>query len=59
MHHKTFSAWLLKLDSKLGLTSLVTDISKGIQKIENSDYEKIGCVRFSHYSDFGVDKELE
>lgn len=28
--NKTFSAWLLKLYSKLGLTNLVSDISKGI-----------------------------
>ncbi len=58
-NNKTFAAWILKLYSKLGLTSLVTDVSKSIQRVDQGDYEKLGCIRFSHYSDYGADKELE
>lgn len=32
--NKTFTAWLLKIYAKLGLTTLVTDLSKSIQKVE-------------------------
>jgi hypothetical protein len=33
-NNKSFAAWLLKLYSKLGLTTLLSDVSKNIQKIE-------------------------
>jgi len=49
----------MKIYAKLGLTTLLTDLSKSIQKVDQSDYEKLGCIRFSHYSEYGVDKELE
>eukprot|EP00347_Sterkiella_histriomuscorum_P000542 403375452 len=58
-YNKTFTAWLMKLYSKLGLTSIVSDLTKSIQKVDQSDYEKLGCIRFSHYSEYGVDKDLE
>lgn len=33
--NKTFCAWLIKIYSKLGLTSLVTEYTKMIAKVEN------------------------
>ena len=57
--HKTFTAWLMKIYSKLGMISIVTELSKSIQKVDQSDYEKLGCIRYSLYSEYGVDKELE
>jgi hypothetical protein len=43
----------------MSLTSLLTDLSKNIQKVESNDYEKLGVIRYSHYTDFFADKELE
>ena len=58
--HKTMTAWLLKLYSKLGMTSLVSELAKSISKVEHqNDYEKIGCIRFAQYTEFGADKELD
>jgi len=57
--NKTFSAWLLKVYGKLGLVSLVSEYSKSIQKVEQNDYEKLGALRFSLYSEHGVENQLE
>lgn len=57
--NKTFNGWLLKLYGKLGLTSLVSEVSKVMSKVDEKDYEKLGCIRYSHYSDYCEDKELE
>lgn len=57
--NKTFQYWLLKCYDKLGLTSLLTEISKNIKGLTEKDYEHLGCIRFSHYCEFGFEKELE
>jgi hypothetical protein len=71
--NKTFHAWQVKIYSKLGLTSLVTEVSQKIAKPELGggqgtgvqgspaaiEYEKVGCIRYSHYTDFMADRELE
>jgi hypothetical protein len=72
-HNKTFSAWQVKIYAKLGLTSLVSEVSQKIAKPEMGggqgtgvqgspaaiEYEKVGCIRYSHYTDFMADRELE
>jgi hypothetical protein len=58
-NNKSFLVWLIKLTSKLGLTSMVTDLSKQIPRKDVIELEKIGAIKFSHFSEYGVDKELD
>lgn len=71
--NKSFIAWQVKIYSKLGLTSLVTDLCNKIAKPEQGsghgtsvqgspaaiEYEKVGCIRYSHYTNFMGDRELD
>lgn len=41
------TVWSIKLYSKLGLTSLMTNAIKGFIKLDPNDYEKLGCIRYS------------
>lgn len=51
---------MLKIYSKLSLSGLVNEVSKNIQKIDDTeDYEKLGSIRFAHYTDYFLDKDLE
>ena len=57
---RSFLAWLLKLYDKLGMTSKVDDISKLLlEHAQSEDYERIGCLKYSHYAEFGQLTELE
>jgi hypothetical protein len=71
--NKTFLAWQVKIYSKLGMTSLVTEICNKIAKPEQGtgqgtgvpgspaalEFEKVGCIRYSHYTDFMADRDLD
>jgi len=37
----------------------LTEVSKNIKGLTEKDYEYLGCIRFSHYCEFGFEKELE
>ena len=53
-------SWLIKIYSKLGCASLVTELS---EKFPISDhllnFERLGSYRFSVYTDFGLGQNLE
>jgi len=71
--NKTYLAWMTKICSKLGLTSLVTEYSNKIAKLEQGnglgtnipgsheakEYETVGFIKFSHYTEFLADRDLE
>jgi len=57
--HKGFTAWLLKIYDKLGLVSIVNDLSKSIQQVHDTSSDALSCIRFSHFCDFGFMGELE
>ena len=72
-NNKTFMAWQVKIYSKLGMTSLVTEISNRISKPDQGtgsgtsvvgslaakEFETVGFIRYSHYTEFMADRELE
>ena len=53
--------WLVKMYSKLGLTSLVTNLSHSFPLNENDTlgFERLGSTRFSLYTDYGMHGDLE
>ena len=51
--------WLVKMYSKLGLASLVTELSEKMPVIEEENFERLGAARFSVYTDFGFGQNLE
>lgn len=60
--NKTFLFWQTKLYSKLGMTSLVNDLCGKLSKDMvpgSSEFEKVGVIRYSHYSEFLCDRELD
>lgn len=72
-NNKTLLAWQVKIYSKLGMTSLVTELSQKIAKpelgngqgvgIQGSpaaiEFEKVGSIRYSHYTEFMAERDLE
>ena len=52
-------SWLLKIYSKLGLASLVTDLVEKFPYINDLNFERLGAARFSVYADFGMNEALE
>jgi hypothetical protein len=71
--NKTFLAWQVKVFSKLGMTSLVQDLGTKISRPEQGtgtgtgipgsaaakEYETIGFIKYSHFTEFMADRELE
>lgn len=59
--HPTFLAWQTKIYSKLGCASLVTELCGRLGKPEmgQEEYEKVGCIRYSHYTEFLCDRDLD
>ena len=51
--------WLLKMYAKLGLASLVTEICENFPETNDQDYERLGAFRYSVYTDFGMEDDLE
>ena len=53
-NHPTFLAWQTKIYSKLGCTSVVTELCGKLGKPEmgQAEYEKVGCIRYSNYTEF-------
>ena len=53
--------WLLKMYAKLGLSSLVTDLSLRLPSSmqEDANYQRLGAQRFSVYTDFGAGNYLD
>jgi len=47
-------SWLIKMYSKLGLASLVTDLSERFTSIQEQNFERLGAARFSVYADYGM-----
>ena len=52
-------SWLLKVYSKLGLASLVTDLVEKFPYINDLNFERLGASRFSVYADYGMNDSLE
>lgn len=52
-------SWLVKMYSKLGLASLVTELSESIPEMDNQNFERLGATRFSVYTDYGMGQNLE
>ena len=52
-------SWLIKLYTKLGLASLVTDLSERFPSSDEQTFERLGAYRFSVYTDFGLASDLE
>ena len=52
-------SWLIKMYSKLGLASLVTELSESIPEMDNQNFERLGATRFSVYTDYGMGQNLE
>ena len=52
-------SWLLKIYSKLGLASLVTDLVDKFPFVNDLNQERLGAARFSVYSDYGMNDALE
>lgn len=52
-------SWLLKVYSKLGLASLVTELVEKFPSINDLNFERLGAARFSVYSDYGMNESLE
>jgi hypothetical protein len=60
--NKTFLFWQTKLYSKLGLSSLVTDLCAKLSKDMlpgTPELEKVGAIRYSHYTEFLCDRDLD
>ena len=51
--------WLMKLTDKLGLSSKFTSVSSNIKGLSDENFEKFGALKFSHYQDYGTNKELD
>ena len=48
-------SWMIKVYSKLGLVSKVTNIAKQIQvDPDEKNFERLGAARLSVYTDFGM-----
>ncbi|CAI2368685.1 unnamed protein product [Moneuplotes crassus] len=56
--NRDFNLILLELYDKLGCSSRLTDILAHFQT-KGDDYEKLGYLKFSHLSEFGIAKGLE
>ena len=52
-------SWLVKMYSKLGLASLVTELAERFPMIDENNFERLGAARFSVYADFGFGQNLE
>lgn len=52
-------SWLIKFYSKLGLPSLVTELSERFPCLDNLNRERLGASCFSVYTDFGMESSLE
>ena len=52
-------SWLLKIYSKLGLASLVTDLVDKFPFVNDLNQERLGAARFSVYSDYGMNDALD
>ena len=52
-------SWLLKIYSKLGLASLVTDLVDKFPFVNDLNSERLGAARFSVYSDYGMNDALD
>lgn len=48
---------MMKICGRLGLTSMLTNYSSQIKGLNDSDFEKFGALKFSHYQEFGFMKE--
>jgi len=46
-------SWLVKIYSKLGLASLVTELAEKFPYVDESNHERLGAARFSVYTDYG------
>ena len=53
------SQWLLKMYSKLGCASIITDIADKFPETNDTNTERIGATRFSVYADYGMSEQLE
>ena len=51
--------WLVKMYSKLGLTSLVTELCERFPVSNERNHERLGAYRFSCYTDYGMGSYLE
>lgn len=51
--------WLIKIYSKLGLASLVTELSERFPSSQELNFERLGAYRFSVYTDYGMNQNLE
>jgi len=51
--------WLIKMYSKLGLPTLVTELSDNFPCLDNLNRERLGASCFSVYSDYGLEQSLE
>lgn len=56
--NRDFNLILIKLYDKLGCTSKIAEIVSTFQTKED-DYEKLGYLKFSHLSEYGITKGLE
>lgn len=56
--NRDFNLILLELYNNLGCSSKLTDILGNFHSKEE-DYEKLGYLKFSHLSEFGISKGLE
>ena len=50
---------LLKAYDKLGLTSKFTGVSSNVKGLEDDEFVKFGALKYSHYQEYGVSKELD
>lgn len=51
--------WLMKIYDKLGLNHRYAQVANGIKGLANADYEKFGALKFSHFHDHGISKDME
>jgi len=57
---KTMRVWLIKMYAKLGLAKNVNELSDQLSpNLNEKDYEKLGAIRFSMYSDYGMQANQE
>ena len=52
-------SWLLKVYSKLGLASLITDLVEKFPFVNDLNQERLGAARFSVYADYGMNEALD
>ena len=50
---------LLKVYDKLGLTSKFTGVSSNVKGLEDDEFVKFGALKYSHYQEYGTNKELD